>query len=118
QCVSINHQRERAMTRANHLGNLRQDIGYGVRTLRKNRGFTAVMLLILALGIGANTAMFTLIDALLLRSLPVPDPASLVSIADPSRTGSLSQGTPRSDLFSYPLYQDIRARNRSLTGVY
>jgi predicted permease len=118
QCLTINHQRERAMTRANHLANLRQDAEFGVRTLRKNKGFAAVMLLILALGIGANTAMFTLIDALLLRTLPVPEPASLVTIGDPARTGSLSQGTPRSDLFSYPLYKDIRDQNRSLTGIY
>lgn len=106
------------MTRANHLANLRQDIEYGIRTLRKNKGFTAVMLLILALGIGANTAMFTLIDALLLRTLPVPNPGTLVTIGDPARTGSLSQGTPRTDLFSVPLYQDIRDNNRSLVGVY
>ncbi|HEU5219900.1 MAG TPA: ABC transporter permease, partial [Gemmatimonadales bacterium] len=118
QCLTINHQRERAMTRADHLANLRQDVGYGVRTLRKNPGFAVVLLLILALGIGANTAMFTLIDALLLRSLPVPDPASLVSVGDPSRTGGLSQGSPRTDLASYPLYKDIRDQNRSLTGVY
>jgi hypothetical protein len=118
QCVTINHQRERSMMRANHLANLRQDAAYGVRTLRKNKAFTAVMLLILALGIGANTAMFTLIDALLLRSLPVRDPASLVTIGDPSRTGSLSQGSPRTDLASYPLYVDIRDHNRSLSGLY
>jgi predicted permease len=118
ECLTINHQRERAMTRANHLANLRQDAEYGVRTLRKNKGFTAVMLLILALGIGANTAMFTLIDALLLRSLPVPEPATLVTVGDPSRTGGMSQGTPRTDLYSYPLYKDIREQNRSLSGVY
>ncbi len=118
QCLTINHQRERAVTRANHLANLRQDAAYGVRTLRKNKGFTAVLLLILALGIGANTAMFTLIDALLLRSLPVPEPGSLVTIGDPARTGALSQGTPRSDLASFPLYIDIRNNSRSLSGLY
>jgi predicted permease len=118
QCLTINHQRERAMTRASHLANLRQDAAYGIRTLRKNKGFTTVMLVILALGIGANTAVFTLIDALLLRSLPVPDPGSLVTIGDPARTGSLSQGTPRSDIASFPLYMDIRNGNRSLSGLY
>ncbi len=118
QCLTINHQRERAMTRANHLANLRQDVAYGVRTLRKNKGFTAVLLLILALGIGANTAMFTLIDALLLRSLPVAQPQSLVTIGDPSRTGAMSQGTPRTNLASYPLFTDIRDQNRSLSELY
>ena len=118
QCLTINQQRERAMTRANHWANLRQDAAYAVRTLRKNKGFTAVLLLILGIGIGANTAMFSLIDALMLRSLPVPHPETLVTIGDPSRTGGLSTGSPRTDLASYPVYADIRDHNRVLSGVY
>lgn len=118
ECLTINHQRERAVSRATHWANLRQDAAYAVRTLRQHKGFAVVMLLILALGIGANTAMFTLIDALMLRSLPVEDPGTLITIGDPSRTGSLSQGTPRTNLASYPVYQGIRDNNRVLSGLY
>lgn len=118
ECLYIDHKRERAMQRANHLENLRQDASYAVRTLVQNKGFTAVVLLILALGIGANTAMFTLVDALLLRTLPVPHAEQLVTIGDPTRTGSLSEGSPRVNLASYPLYADVRAQNQSLSGVY
>jgi predicted permease len=118
ECLTIDHERERAMQRANHFEDLRQDAGYAVRTLLKNKGFTAVVLLILALGIGANTAMFTLVDALLLRTLPVPHAEQLVTIGDPTRTGSLSEGSPRTDIASYPLYADVRAGNHSLGGLY
>jgi len=118
ECLDIDYKRERAMQRANHLEDLRQDAGYAVRTLVQNKGFTAIVLLILALGIGANTAMFTLVDALLLRTLPVPHADRLVTIGDPTRTGSLSEGSPRADLASYPLYADARAQNHSLSGLY
>lgn len=104
------------MTRANHFANLRQDTAYALRALRQHKGFAAVMLLILALGIGANTAMFTLVDALMLRSLPVPHPETLLTIGDPSRTGSLSTGSPRADLASYPVFADLRDRNHTFAG--
>jgi len=118
ECLTIDHQRERAMTRASRLQDLRQDATYAVRTLRQQKGFTAVMLLILALGIGANTAIFTLIDALLLRTLPVPHPEQLITIGDPARTGGVSEGTPRTDLISYPVYADLRDQNHVVTGLY
>ena len=60
------------------LEQLAQDIRYGVRGMLKNRLFTALAALSLALGIGANTAIYSFMDAILLRSLPVADPASLV----------------------------------------
>jgi macrolide transport system ATP-binding/permease protein len=62
-----------------------QDLRYALRTMRKNRAFTALATLSLALGIGANTAIYSFMDGILLRSLPVPDPASLVLLNWQSR---------------------------------
>src|SRR5437879_255736 len=86
-----------------------QDVRLGIRMLRKSPGFTAVAVLSLALGIGANTGIFTLIDAILLRWLPVQNPQELVILAlNPSR--------PR-PYFNYPDYRCIRDQNRSYTGL-
>ncbi len=63
------------------LDSLRQDVRYGIRFLRRSPGFTAVAILSLALGIGANTAIFSLLDSLLLRSLPVRQADRLVQVA-------------------------------------
>jgi predicted permease len=104
--------------RADFFSNIRQDATYAVRTLVHNAGFTSVVLLILGLGIGANTSIFSLIDALMLRPLPVPHPEQLVAIGDPRNTGHVSEGTPRSDIFSYPLYEDLRDQNHVLSDVY
>jgi predicted permease len=117
-CLDIDYHRERAMRRTNFLSNLQQDISYALRAMRQNAGFAAVVLLTLALGIGANTSTFTLIDALVLRTLPVPHPERLVTIGNPARTGGLSEGTPRNDIASYPVYADVRDQVRTLTGIY
>ncbi len=85
-----------------------QDIRYGVRMLRKTPGFTAIALLTLALGIGANTAIFTLINAMLLKSLPgVKDPQRLVLVTD--------NGWPN---LNYPLYEHLRDNCESLSGLF
>ncbi len=70
-----------------------QDVRYGLRVLRRSPGYAAVAILSLALGIGANTAIFSLIDAVMLKSLPVRNPQELVTVGDPSHTGALSEGS-------------------------
>ena len=88
------------------LETLLQDLRYGVRMLRKNPGFTAVAVVTLALGIGATTAMFSVLSAVLLRPLPYQDPGQLVHIYETDPGGGFSQ-TP----VSYPNFLDWRAQN-------
>lgn len=97
---------------------LAQDLRYAGRLLRKSPGFTVVAILSMALGIGANTAIFSLMDAIMLRSLPVRSPNELVVIGDPTRVGSLSEGSGRTDIFSYPFYEHFRERNGVFTDVF
>ena len=118
ECLVIDRARERDMRRTIRLADLRQDASYAVRSLRARPGYVATLLLILALGIGANVATFSIVDALLLRPIPVPHPEQLVTIGDPTRTGAMSEGSPNTQLASYPLYLDVRDHNRVLSGVY
>jgi len=90
EMLDIDYQQEKTVKRANYLAELRQDVTYALRSLRNNAGFALVIVLSLAIGIGANTAIFTLIDALLLRPLPVPNADQLVVIGDSRRTNSAS----------------------------
>ena len=96
---------------------LLQDLRYALRQLRKSPGFTAVAVITLALGIGANTAIFTVVNGLLLKMLPVREPQQLVVVGDPTRPNQRSNGTPRADVFSYPLYKELRDRNAVFTGL-
>ena len=118
ECLTIDRERERTVRRANRLSDLWQDASYAFRTMRHHKSVVAVMIAILALGIGANTAMFTLIDAIMLRPLAVPHPEQLVTIGDQWRTGGLSQGTPGPSLASYPVYEDVRDQNTVFSGLY
>jgi predicted permease len=85
-----------------------QDLRYGVRMLLKNRGFTAVAVLTLALGIGANAVVFSVLNALILHPLHVPQAESLYGI---------QHGNEASSYQSYPDYLDLRDRNRSFDGL-
>ena len=94
------------------------DIRFALRTLRKSPGFTATAFLTLALGIGANTAIFMLLDAIRLRSLPVQDPQELaeVRITDPGHQGmGLNQQYGE---LTRPLWQEIRDHQQSFSGVF
>jgi predicted permease len=99
------------------MSTLTKDLRYGIRQLRKSPGFTAVAVVTLTLGIGANTAIFTVLNALLLKMLPVKDPQQLVVVGDPANPNERSNGTPRTDVFSYPLYKQLRDQNSVFTGL-
>jgi predicted permease len=92
------------------ISELAQDVRYGLRQLRRNPGFTVVAVLTLALGIGANTATYSLIDAIIFRTLPVSHPESLVMLTSFSRNGRVGD-------FGYRDYQTIGNANRTFAGV-
>src|SRR5438128_2704706 len=98
------------MSSLNRVDSVLQDLKYGIRQLRIHPGFAVTAILSLALGIGANTAIFTLVDQILLRLLPVHNPRELVQLRlDGGRVGS--QNGDGLHTFSHPLYLALRDRN-------
>src|SRR5215211_3970590 len=91
--------------------NLLKDIRYGVRMLMKNPGVTTVAVITLALGIGANTAIFSGVSAFLMRPLSVPDPDTLI------RPVEMAEDRGTTDEFSYPDFLEYRNQSTSFTGL-
>src|SRR5271170_3783980 len=99
---------------------LMQDLRFSLRQIRRSPGFLVTAVLTLALGVGANTAIFSLLDQALLRSLPVRAPEQLVILSAPGtewegHTGNNGAGVEKS--FSYPMYRDLRDRGTAFDGL-
>src|SRR5260370_23574237 len=92
-----------------------RDLRYALRVLRRSPLFTAVAILSLALGIGANAAIFTLINQLILQQLPVQHPEQLVLLTARGKHYGSNNGP---NALSYPMYQDFRDRNQVFSGMF
>src|SRR5262245_61645862 len=88
-----------------------QDVAYALRGMRLNPAFSIVVVLSLALGIGANTAIFSVMDSLLLKRLPVKDPLRLVVLYNVRETNPYNS-------FSYPVFEQFRRRSRAFSGIF
>src|SRR5438874_10978376 len=94
------------------------DLRYAIRILRKNPTFAVVAILALALGTGANAAIFQLVNALRLRSLPVEKPNELVSIGiDLHGKGRVGRGRGGRSIFTEPLWQEIRSQQQAFPSL-
>jgi predicted permease len=116
QCVAVTHRTERRMTRSRIIDSLRQDLTFAVRTLGRNKAWTAVAVLTLALGIGANTAMFSVVNHLLLNPLQYPDADRVAVVFLAPKSGGTSghnvMVTPKARLI-----EAWRAHGRSVEAV-
>ena len=94
------------------MSDLARDVRYGLRNLRRAPGFAAVAVLTLALGIGATTAIFSVVDAVVLRPLPYPDAERVVMVWMDNRRMGMSE-----DIHSWPNFADLRAQNRTFARL-
>ncbi|MGH9380451.1 MAG: hypothetical protein ACRD2Z_07540 [Thermoanaerobaculia bacterium] len=102
------------------MNRLLQDLRYALRKLRRNSGTAVVAVLSLALGVGANAAVFSLLEQVLLRPLPVPEPDRLVNLsADAPKPGPKWTGSPGDidAIFSYPMFRDLERAQQTLTAL-
>jgi predicted permease len=107
--VALTQERSREMWKWSTVETLWQDLSYGFRQIRRSPGFAIVAILTLALGVGANTAIFSVIDAVLLRPLPVKNPQELIQLATEGPYGAGS--------FSYPGFKRFRDANHVCSGI-
>src|SRR5215831_16022339 len=105
----------RETRRTSYIENFVSDLQYAARTLVKAPAFTLAAIATLTLGIGANTAIFQLLDAVRLRSLPVPEPHRLAQIEIPNMNFGISE---YSDNLSYPLFQRIREHQQAFSSIF
>ena len=94
------------------------DFRYAFRSLLKSPGFTAVAVLTLALGIGANTAIFQLIDAVALRPLPIPNPRELVEVRIVGSNRGFGLNAGRYPQLTRPVWQELRSQQQALDGMF
>jgi predicted permease len=99
------------------LSGVSKDLRYALRTLRLNPGFSAVAILSLALGIGANTAIFQLLDAVRLRSLPVKNPQELMQLRVPNSHGRSGNFRGNFPIFTNPIWEQVRDRQQAFSGM-
>jgi putative ABC transport system permease protein len=97
------------------IGTLWQDLTHGARMLRKNPGFSFVAMVSIALGVGANAAMFSLADTLVLRPLTAPRPDDIVNVTTVAPRSGFT--TPTASALSYPDYEEVRDRNRTFSSL-
>ena len=100
---------------AAYLESISGDLRYGLRLIAKSPGFTIAAVLSLSLAIGATTTVFSLLDAVVLRPLPVADPATLVYLTYPDARDTKD---PRKDYFNYPLFRDLRRDGRPVIDLF
>ncbi|HKW01685.1 MAG TPA: ABC transporter permease, partial [Vicinamibacterales bacterium] len=115
--VTYLNEEARRMSAIEWLDTIERDVRLTARSMRRTPGFTLIIVLTLALGLGANASIYSLIDAVLARKLPVHDPDGLVIVGDPGDVDSRGHGTPDGALFSYPLYGDVRDNARAFDGL-
>src|SRR5437867_2789997 len=111
-------ERSRNMWGWNRLETLLQDVGYGLRQLRRTPGFTVVAVVTLALGIGANTAIFQLLDAVRLRSLPIQNPRELAEVRIVGGNHGMGLNPGNYGGLTRPIWQEIREHHEPFSGVF
>jgi putative ABC transport system permease protein len=110
ECMNIAKRRNRSVRRAEWLAELRQDVRFGFRQLARSPGFALLTVLMLALGIGASTAIFSIVNGVLLRPLPFPQPDRLVAVYQVDVEGTQGQ-------FSHPNFVDLKERSGSFAAL-
>ncbi len=108
----------RAVSWESFVETLWQDLRFGLRLLRFNTGFAAAAILSLALGIGANTSIFQLLDALRLRTLPVKNPQELARVAIDHRNSASGHFTSRYSDLTYAMWEQIRAQQQGFSDIF